>query len=119
LANAALRDDSLDLQKELTGLVAALNPEIKEPTEMIDAWSSRHKTELDRSRKLLADIRATGNLDLSMLAVAFRQLRDVVNHARSSDDPPSRSHRTSDRPISALTSGPELQLQITSNSSRR
>ena len=37
-----------------------------------------NKSALERSRQLLADLQSAGNLDLSMLSVVLRELRNLA-----------------------------------------
>jgi NAD-specific glutamate dehydrogenase len=67
---------------ELTSLVLKLSPELKVPDALINEWEAQNKGELERTRQLLADLQSAGNLDLSMLSVALRELR-IVARAQS------------------------------------
>jgi glutamate dehydrogenase len=101
LAKAALRDDSHDLQKELALSVSTLHSGIREPADLVQIWETQYKTELTRNRRVLAEVRSTGNLDLSMAAVAFRQLRDFVSRAKSPEnDSESSRHSRPGAPFS-------------------
>ena len=79
LAKTGLREDVSRLQTELTSLVLKLSPELKVPDALISAWEAQNKSELERSRQLLADLQSAGKLDLSMLSVALRELRNLAN----------------------------------------
>ncbi|HWY93301.1 MAG TPA: NAD-glutamate dehydrogenase [Chthoniobacterales bacterium] len=78
LAKAALGDDVSGLQRELTSLVLKLSPQVKVPNALIKAWEAQNKSALGRSRQVLADLQSAGNLDLSMLSVALRELRNLA-----------------------------------------
>ena len=78
LAKAALRDDVSRLQREVTSLVLKLSPHVREPDPLIKEWEAQNKTPLTRSRQVLADLQSVGNLDLSMLSVALRELRNLA-----------------------------------------
>jgi glutamate dehydrogenase len=78
LAKAALRDDVSGLQREVTSLVMILSPQVKMPDALIKEWEAQNKSALGRSQQVLADLRSVGNLDLSMLSVALRELRNLA-----------------------------------------
>ena len=46
--------------------------------QAIEAWSAKRQAPAKRARDVVADIRATGRVDLAMLAVAARQLRALA-----------------------------------------
>jgi glutamate dehydrogenase len=77
-AKTGLREDLSNLQMELASLVLKLSPELKVPDALINEWEGQNKSELERTRQLLADLQSAGNLDLSMLSVALRELRIVA-----------------------------------------
>jgi glutamate dehydrogenase len=78
LAKAALRDDVSSLQREVTSLVLKLSPQVKVPDALIKEWEAQNKSALRRSRQVLADLPSVGNLDLSMLSIALRELRNLA-----------------------------------------
>jgi glutamate dehydrogenase len=78
LAKAALSDDVSWLESELTSLILKLSPEAKEPDALIKEWEMQNKSALGRSRQMLAELQSAGNLDLSMLSVALRELRHLA-----------------------------------------
>jgi glutamate dehydrogenase len=81
LAKAALRDELSGLQRELTRVVLKLSPQESVPDALIKEWEAKNKSALDRSRQVLADLQSVGKLDLSMLSVALRELRNLaLNH---------------------------------------
>jgi glutamate dehydrogenase len=67
------------LQTELTSLVLKISPGVKEPDALIDAWEEQNKSEMERSRHLLAELHSAGKLDLSMLSVTLRELRNLAH----------------------------------------
>ncbi len=79
LAKTGLREDVSRLQTELTSLVLKLSPQMKVPDALINEWEAQNKSELERSRQLLADLQSAGKLDLSMLSVALRELRNLAH----------------------------------------
>ena len=78
LAKAALRDEFSGLQRELTSLVLKLGPPARVPDALINEWEAENKSAFDRSRQLFADLQSAGDLDLSMLSVALRELRNLA-----------------------------------------
>ena len=78
MAKAALRDDVSGLQRELTSLVLKLSPRLKMPDTLIKEWETQNKSALERSQQVLADLQSAGSLDLSMLSVALRELRNLA-----------------------------------------
>lgn len=78
LAKAALRDDLFGLQRASTSLVLKLSPQVKVPDALIKEWEAQNKSALRRSQQVLADLQSVGNLDLSMLSVALRELRNLA-----------------------------------------
>jgi glutamate dehydrogenase len=79
LAKTGLREDVSRLQTELTSLVLKLSPQMKVPQALIAEWEGQNQKELEHSRQLLADLQSAGKLDLSMLAVALRELRNLAH----------------------------------------
>ncbi len=66
LAKTGLREDVSRLQTELTCLILKLSPELKVPDALINEWEAQNKSELERSRQLLADLqlrRQAGSFD--------------------------------------------------------
>ena len=46
--------------------------------ELIDEWEAQNKSGLERSRQMVADLHSAGKVDLSMLSVALRELRNLA-----------------------------------------
>lgn len=78
LAKAGLTDDVSSLQRELATLVLKLTPQLKVPDALIKEWEAQNKNALGRSQKVLAELKSAGKLDLSMLSVALRELRNLA-----------------------------------------
>jgi len=79
LARTGLREDVSRLQTELTTLVLKLSPGVKSPDALINEWEAQNKSGLERSRQLLGDLHSMGKVDLSMLSVAVRELRNLAH----------------------------------------
>jgi glutamate dehydrogenase len=77
LARAALRDDLLSAQRELTREVLD-SADGKRAEAAIDAWISEHEGAVERSLSTLADIRASRTYDTTTLPVALREVRTLV-----------------------------------------
>jgi len=78
LARAALRDDLASQQCALTAAVLQLSPKLDDADELIGAWEAKNRSAIERIRQVIADLQATGSLDLSMLSVALRELRNLA-----------------------------------------
>jgi NAD-specific glutamate dehydrogenase len=51
---------------------------VKVPDALIKEWEAQNKSALARSRQMLAELQSDGNVDLSMLSVALRELRNLA-----------------------------------------
>ena len=78
LARAALRDDLMRTQRELTQEVLEYAEDGKHGDEAIEAWSADHSETLERSLNTLADIRASRTYDTTTLPVALREVRSLI-----------------------------------------
>ncbi|PUA18795.1 NAD-glutamate dehydrogenase [Glaciimonas sp. PCH181] len=77
LARTALQSDLTMLQRSLTANVIKLSPDINQSPEMIVAWQTANRPQLERYRRLLIDFQLGGNVDLAMLSVAAREMRAI------------------------------------------
>ena len=76
-AVAALVDDLFAHQTALTVRVLEIADQL--PAESpVDGWIARHRPVVERVEQLLSELRTQPNVDLSMLAVANRQLRGLT-----------------------------------------
>ena len=82
LARAALRDDLLAEQRELTAEVLRLRAEDEPAYPLVDRWIGRSAQQVDRFQQVLAGIRAGGTFDLTTLSVAVRELRNLITTAQ-------------------------------------
>lgn len=78
LARAALRDDLASQQRALTAAVLQLSPNLHDANELIGVWEAKSRSSIERVRQVIADLQAAGSLDLSMLSVALRELRNLA-----------------------------------------
>ncbi|MGE5505455.1 MAG: NAD-glutamate dehydrogenase, partial [Actinomycetota bacterium] len=74
LAAAAAIEDLYAHQRDLTTQVAALGA----GEDAIAAWIEAHRTGVERTDALLAELKAAPHIDLAMLTVANRQLRTLA-----------------------------------------
>ncbi|MGS0740858.1 NAD-glutamate dehydrogenase [Glaciimonas sp. GG7] len=77
LARTALQSDLTTLQRTLTANVITLSPAIEQSAEMLEAWQTANRPQLERYRRLLIDFQLGGNVDLAMLSVAAREIRGI------------------------------------------
>ena len=76
MARAALRDDLFDLHRAMTDDV------LRESEDAgLDAWKASNRGALDRTLRILDDIRAGGTYDLVTLPVALREIRSLIDSA--------------------------------------
>jgi glutamate dehydrogenase len=76
LAKAALSDDLAGLQRAIVQDAVA-GAEGDAPARLV-AWEARQRTALDRAQKLLAEFSDAKTVDLAMLSVALRELRNLA-----------------------------------------
>jgi glutamate dehydrogenase len=77
LAVTAIIDDLFGHQGELTSRVLSTSENGPSP-EMIEDWSQARRPLIARAEQLISELRASGNPDFAMLAVANRQLKSLV-----------------------------------------
>lgn len=75
MALGAIIDDLWGLQSDLTGRVLA---DKKPSQKAIDAWIAKRKDTVDRVDQLLGELGNLPQLDLAMLAVVGRELRNLI-----------------------------------------
>jgi glutamate dehydrogenase len=81
MARAALRDDLFTLHAELTADILR-HGEAGEPADArLDDWIEANRPHVERCLGILGDIRAGGTYDLTTLAVAMRELRNLIQAA--------------------------------------
>jgi glutamate dehydrogenase len=78
LARAAMRDDLSNLQRVLTAEVIAGADGAAAPEEMIAAWQHENVGAIERAGQLLAEVGNAQTVDLPMLSVALRELRNLA-----------------------------------------
>jgi glutamate dehydrogenase len=81
LARAALHDDVAGLQQALTREVLAAAP-TGSVDARVGAWETRHRTALERARRVVDELAHAGTRDLAMVSVALRELRHLAAAGR-------------------------------------
>jgi glutamate dehydrogenase len=81
LAKAALRDDLTAMQCQLTEDALRGAAENGEVEQAIAAWEEVNRPLLERFRQVHADLRAHNTLDLAMISVAMKELRNIASRA--------------------------------------
>ena len=78
LSKGALRDDLYSEQRELTAQVLRLGSGAGDAEARIDAWLDENRSSVARSQELLEDLREAEPLDIAMLSVALREIRNLT-----------------------------------------
>jgi glutamate dehydrogenase len=77
LAQAALRDDLYSEQRELTAEVLRPGLEDRDAEALIDTWIRENSASVSRATAMLDDLREADTLDIAMLSVALREIRNL------------------------------------------
>jgi glutamate dehydrogenase len=75
---AALRDELFTSQRDFTLAILRESASDTDAAARVRAWGESRKTALARWEQLLAELRATTNLDFAMVTVAARQLKAII-----------------------------------------
>jgi glutamate dehydrogenase len=78
MARAALRDDLFSVHGELTADVMREGPAEGTAAARLDAWMAANTQPVARCLEILDDIRTAGTYDLTTLAVALREVRNLL-----------------------------------------
>jgi len=78
LARNAMLDDLAGLQCAITGEAINGFDESVSPGGMVGAWQARNQRAIERMRRLLAELRNAPAMDVSMISVALRELRNLA-----------------------------------------
>ncbi|MFQ5618300.1 MAG: NAD-glutamate dehydrogenase [Rhodospirillales bacterium] len=84
LAVAALVEEIYGHQLALTDQVLDFSDGATAPAKAIDAWIDKNHVAVERTEQLLSELRSTAVTDISMVAVASRQLRALAETRRRS-----------------------------------
>jgi glutamate dehydrogenase len=82
LAQGALRDDLYSEQRELTTEVLKRGTEDRgaedgDAETLIEAWLADNRSSVERTRAILSDLKEADTLDIAMLSVALREIRNL------------------------------------------
>ncbi|MFL6188387.1 MAG: NAD-glutamate dehydrogenase [Actinomycetes bacterium] len=82
LAQGALRDDLYSEQRELTAEVLRPGTEDRgaedgDAETLIEAWLADNRSSVERTRAILSDLKEADTLDIAMLSVALREIRNL------------------------------------------
>src|SRR5215211_3136898 len=81
LAQGALRDDLYSEQRELTAEVLRPGTEDRDAETLIDSWLEENRSSVERANAILADLKEAEALDIAMLSVALREIRNLTETA--------------------------------------
>jgi glutamate dehydrogenase len=77
LAQGALRDDLYSEQRQLTAEVLRPGTEDRDAEALIDSWMEENRSSVERATAILADLKEAEGLDIAMLSVALREIRNL------------------------------------------
>ena len=77
LAQGALRDDLYSEQRELTAEVLRPGTEERDAEALIDSWAEENRSSVERANAILADLKEAEGIDIAMLSVALREIRNL------------------------------------------
>ena len=77
LAQGALRDDLYSEQRELTAEVLRPGTEDRDAGALIDSWMEENRSSVERANAILADLKEAEGIDIAMLSVALREIRNL------------------------------------------
>ena len=95
LARAALRDDLYSLESALARSVLEMSSSSREPPAWIRTWIEGNALSVSRWRQVLADLKAAGSIDFTMLSVAMGEIRGLQRAALPGSTPAKRSAKGS------------------------
>src|SRR4030095_6754145 len=106
LAQGALRDDLYSEQRELTAEVLKRGTEDpgakdRDAEALIEAWLADNRSTVERARSILSDLKEAEILDIAMLSVALREIRNLSETGSAHTGAP-----TATRPGRSLTDAP-------------
>ena len=77
-ARSAFRDDLYEQQKRLTLAVLSKGSKAASAEARLESWMKQNQRSVERSQKMLLDLKTQPDPDLAMLSVALRQIRELV-----------------------------------------
>jgi glutamate dehydrogenase len=81
MARNAMLDELTGLQRTITGEAINgfdLNLAPDAPDSLIGEWQARNQRAIERTQRLLAELRSAPAMDVSMISVALRELRNLA-----------------------------------------
>ncbi len=87
MARAALREDLQTLQADLTASILRQSGDLKGADAMVDRWLAINHERIRHWLQMVIDIKSVGSVDIAMLSVALRELRNLTR-LQSSSCPP-------------------------------
>jgi glutamate dehydrogenase len=81
LAQAAMRDDLASEQRHLTAQVLRHSGSGLDAEAVIEAWLSENRAQVGRYQAVLEDLKQAETLDVAMLTVALREIRNLAQSA--------------------------------------
>jgi glutamate dehydrogenase len=95
LAQGALRDDLYSEQRELTIEVLKRGTEDgtedKDAEALIETWLEENRSAVERANTILSDLREAETLDIAMLSVALREIRNLSETGSATIGAPATS----------------------------
>ena len=79
LAVTAIVDDLYEHQSELTNRVLGESNGKTKAADIVEHWTGQRQTLVARAEQMITELRAAGQPDLAMLAVANRRLKSLVS----------------------------------------
>ncbi|MBE9562092.1 MAG: NAD-glutamate dehydrogenase, partial [Proteobacteria bacterium] len=76
LSRSALRDELYNTHRKLT--IVVLRTDATEPQAQLKTWMEQKQVCITRCQQVLADVNNIENLDLSVLSVALREIRNLL-----------------------------------------
>jgi len=81
-ARNGLREELHAALRTLTQEVLETTADMKNAERRINTWLAHNQEGVDHWHGLVADIRASGKMDLAMLSVAMREIRALARNGR-------------------------------------
>ncbi|HZF38794.1 MAG TPA: hypothetical protein VE715_08215, partial [Blastocatellia bacterium] len=78
MARNAMLDDLSGLQSAITAEAINGFDEATSPEELVGAWQSRNRRAIERVQQLLTELENAPSMDVSMISVALRELRQLA-----------------------------------------
>jgi glutamate dehydrogenase len=78
LAQGALRDDLSSEQRQLTAQVLRHGADGQDAQAMIEAWVADNSAAVGRGEAMLGDLKQADTVDVAMLSVALREIRNLT-----------------------------------------